>query len=132
LAAHEIKRLIEHNVQNVGMGTQLADQTGATMTEVVAAIEQVSALMVDIATATAQQHAGLAQVGEAILQMDQSTQQNAALVEQSTSAADSLRAQALQLTQSASVFKLPSDEVVVFTESESDEATQIGNVISVD
>ena len=105
-AAKEIKALIADNVERVERGTSLADQAGATMTEVVTASRLVTDLMGEISEASSQQSAGVSQVGQAIAQMDQATQQNAALVEQSAAAAESLRAQAQQLVQSVAVFKL--------------------------
>jgi methyl-accepting chemotaxis protein len=107
-AAKEIKALISDSVQRVEQGTSLADQAGATMTEVVTAIRLVTDIMGEISEASSQQSAGVSQVGQAITQMDQATQQNAALVEQSAAAAESLRAQAQQLVQLVAVFKLGS------------------------
>jgi uncharacterized phage infection (PIP) family protein YhgE len=76
------------------------------MTEVVASIKRVTDIMGEIAAASQEQSAGVAQVGEAVTQMDRATQQNAALVEQSAAAADSLKAQAHQLVESVAVFRL--------------------------
>jgi len=103
-AAKEIKQLIGDSVGRVEQGTQLVDKAGSTMTEVVNAIRRVTDIMGEISAASREQSAGVAQVGEAITQMDQATQQNAALVEQSAAAADSLRSQAAQLVQAMSVF----------------------------
>ncbi|WP_119292388.1 methyl-accepting chemotaxis protein [Azohydromonas sediminis] len=105
-AAKEIKTLITASVEQVEQGTGLADQAGATMQEVVAAIQRVSDLMGEISAASQEQSAGVAQVGEAVSQMDQVTQQNAALVEESAAAAESLKHQAQQLLQTVSVFKV--------------------------
>jgi len=104
-AAREIKELISTSLERVQRGASLADQAGATMAEVVAAIERVAAIMGEISSASAQQSAGVAQVGEAVVQMDHATQQNAALVEQSAAAADGLRSQARQLVQAVAVFR---------------------------
>ena len=101
-AAKEIKGLIDTSVERVARGTSLVDKAGVTMTEVVTAIRLVG----EISAASNEQSAGVAQVGDAITQMDQTTQQNAALVEQSAAAADSLRTQAQQLVQAVSVFQL--------------------------
>ncbi len=109
-AAKEIKQLITDSVGRVEQGTQLADQAGSTMHEVVAAIARVTALMGEISAASREQSAGVAQVGDAVQQMDQATQQNAALVEQSAAAADSLKAQARQLVQTVGVFRLPGGD----------------------
>jgi methyl-accepting chemotaxis protein-1 (serine sensor receptor) len=105
-AAREIKSLITASVERVEQGTALADQAGATMTEVVASIQRVTAIVGEISSASAEQSAGVAQVGEAIGQMDQTTQQNAALVEESAAAAESLRQQARQLVQAVAAFRL--------------------------
>ena len=105
-AAREIKGLIHASVERVEAGTALVDRAGSTMTEVVAAIRRVTDIMGEISAASSEQSAGVAQVGEAITQMDQTTQQNAALVEQSAAAAASLRSQASQLVDTVAVFKL--------------------------
>ncbi len=104
-AAKEIKGLINASVERVDQGTVLVDQAGTTMTEVVNAIKRVTDIMGEISAASVEQSAGVAQVGEAVTQMDQATQQNAALVEESAAAAASLKDQALQLLQAVAVFK---------------------------
>jgi methyl-accepting chemotaxis protein len=105
-AAKEIKGLITASVERVEQGTALVDQAGNTMEEVVAAIRRVTDIMGEISAASAEQHAGVAQVGEAVTNMDQATQQNAALVEEMAAAAASLKSQALELVDTVSVFKL--------------------------
>ncbi|MBS0611259.1 MAG: cache domain-containing protein [Proteobacteria bacterium] len=105
-AAKEIKQLITDSVQRVEQGTQLVDKAGSTMTEVVNAIRRVTDIMGEISAASREQAGGVAQVGEAVTQMDQATQQNAALVEESSAAAASLNTQAAQLVQAVAVFKL--------------------------
>jgi methyl-accepting chemotaxis protein len=105
-AAKEIKGLIDASVSRVQQGTALVDQAGATMTEVVHAIQRVTEIMGDISQATASQSTSVAEVGQAVNLMDQSTQQNAALVEESAAAATSLSSQAQQLVQAVSVFKV--------------------------
>ncbi|MDT7833668.1 methyl-accepting chemotaxis protein [Aquabacterium sp. OR-4] len=105
-AAREISGLIQTSVSRVGAGSQQADAAGRTMDEVVGAIRQVSDLVGEISAASAEQSQGVATVGEAVAQMDEATQQNAALVEQSAAAAESLRAQARQLVQAVSAFRL--------------------------
>jgi methyl-accepting chemotaxis protein len=104
-AAREIKDLISTSLERVQQGAALVDQAGKTMNEVVAAIDRVADLMGGISVASGQQSAGVAQVGEAVTRMDQATQQNAALVEQSAAAADSLKQQALQLVQAVAIFR---------------------------
>jgi len=108
-AAKEIKALISASVERVEQGTQLVDQAGVTMSEIVASIQRVTDLMGEISSAASEQNAGVSQVGQAVMQMDQVTQQNASLVEQSAAAAESLKAQALQLVQAVSVFRLAHD-----------------------
>ena len=105
-AAKEIKGLIGASVDRVEEGSRLVDQAGSTMQEVVNSIRRVSDIVRDISAASAEQSSGVAQVGAAITRMDQGTQQNAALVEQSAAAADSLKQQAEQLVQAVSVFKI--------------------------
>uniref|UniRef100_UPI00403F6943 methyl-accepting chemotaxis protein n=1 Tax=Herbaspirillum sp. DW155 TaxID=3095609 RepID=UPI00403F6943 len=105
-AAREIKELITASVDQVGQGTQLADQAGKTMEEVVNSIRRVSDIMVSINAATAEQNTGIAQVGQAVAQMDSTTQQNAALVEESAAAAISLSGQARELVQAVAVFRV--------------------------
>ena len=105
-AAKEIKGLIDTSVQRVGHGTQLADQAGASMQEMVGAIRRVTDIMGEISAASREQSSGVVQVGAAITQMDRSTQQNAALVEESAAAADNLRGQAAQLVQAMAFFQV--------------------------
>ncbi|MFG0640811.1 methyl-accepting chemotaxis protein [Delftia sp. WSY_22] len=105
-AAREIKQLIATSTTRVKQGTELADQAGATMAQVLQSIQRVTDLMGEISSASDEQSAGVAQVGKAVSQMDQVTQQNAALVEESAAAAASLRTQAQQLVQAVSIFQL--------------------------
>ncbi len=108
-AAKEIKALIVASVERVEQGSALVDQAAATMTEVVSSIRRVTDIMGEISSASREQAMGVAQVGEAVTQMDQSTQQNAALVEEMAAAASSLRSQANELVQVVAVFKLGTD-----------------------
>jgi methyl-accepting chemotaxis protein len=105
-AAKEIKGLIATSVERVEQGSTLAGQAGATMAEVVAAIRRVSEIVAEIRSATDEQHSGVEQVGHAVNEMDRTTQQNAALVEESAAAAESLRLQARQVVEAMAVFKL--------------------------
>jgi methyl-accepting chemotaxis protein len=107
-AAKEIKSLINASVERVEHGTTLVDQAGATMNEVVTSIRRVTDIMGEISAASNEQALGVAQVGEAVKQMDEVTQQNAALVEEMAAAASSLKNQAHDLVGAVSVFKLPS------------------------
>jgi len=104
-AAKEIKTLISDSVARVEQGSALADKAGTTMTEVVSAIRRVTDIMGEISAASREQSTGVAQVGEAITQMDQATQQNAALVEEMAAAASGLKSQALQLVNTVATFR---------------------------
>ncbi|MFJ3058247.1 methyl-accepting chemotaxis protein [Herbaspirillum sp. NPDC087042] len=105
-AAKEIKELIDTSVTQVGQGSALAGQAGDTMTEVVAAINQVTTIVNEISHSSAGQRAGVDKVGELIEQLDQTTQQNAALVEEMAAAATSLHHQAEDLNHSVDIFQM--------------------------
>ena len=105
-AAKEIKQLIGASVERVEQGSELVDKAGATMEEIVTAISRVTDIMGEISAASREQSQGVAQVGEAVTQMDQATQQNAALVEESAAAADALQRQARALVDSVAIFQL--------------------------
>ena len=105
-AAKEIKGLIGDSVDKVEVGSKLVNTAGETMTEVVASVKRVSDIMGEITRAGQEQSAGIAQVNQAIAQMDQVTQQNAALVEEAAAAADSMQEQAKQLSVVVGTFKL--------------------------
>jgi methyl-accepting chemotaxis protein len=105
-AAKEIKTLISASVEQIQLGSQQVDRAGDTMQEVVQAIQRVSQIVHEISVASQEQSQGVHQVGEAIAQMDHGTQQNAALVEQSAAAAESLRHQSNALVQAVAVFRL--------------------------
>ncbi len=105
-AAKEIKTLIDDSVGKVAIGSTQVEEAGSTMQQVVDSINRVTSIMSEIAVATAEQSDGVSQVNQAIAQMDDVTQQNAALVEQAAAAAVSLQEQSAQLAQVVSVFKL--------------------------
>jgi aerotaxis receptor len=105
-AAREIKALIEDSVHKVGEGNELVGAAGATMLEVVAAVQGAAAIMGDITLASRDQGQGIAQVNAAMAELDAITRQNAALVEQSAAASSSLADEAASLGQALSVFKL--------------------------
>ncbi len=109
-AAKEIKALINASVERVEKGTALVDQAGSTMTEVVSSIRRVTDLMGEISAASNEQSAGVSKVGKAVLQMDQVTQQNAALVEEISKAASNLKAKAQDLVQVVAVFNLGDEQ----------------------
>ncbi len=105
-AAKEIKALIGDSVDQVDAGGKLVDAAGQTMGEIVTSVKRVADIMNEITAASAEQTSGIEEVNRAIGQMDEMTQQNAALVEQAAAAAESLQEQALQLAQAVSVFQL--------------------------
>jgi methyl-accepting chemotaxis protein len=105
-AAKEIKTLIGSSVERVETGSRLVAEAGRTMDELVGAVQRVKDIMGEITTATAEQSDGIAQVNIAIAQLDQVTQQNAALVEESTAAAESLREQAMTLNGAVGTFQV--------------------------
>jgi methyl-accepting chemotaxis protein len=108
-AAKEIKELIGNSVEQVDIGAKLVQQAGSTMTDVVASVRRVTDIMGEITSASSEQSIGIDQVNTAITQMDEVTQQNAALVEQAAAAAASMQEQAARLAEVASSFKLGSD-----------------------
>ena len=108
-AAKEISALINESVTRVGQGTSLVTQAGATMTEVVEAIQKVTAVIGEINVASRDQALGVTQVGESVTQLDQVTQQNAALVEEMSAATSALKHQAEELVQAVAVFQLSDD-----------------------
>jgi methyl-accepting chemotaxis protein len=105
-AAKEIKTLIDDSVGKVAVGCKQVDAAGTTMQQVVASVSKVNDIIAEITVATKEQSDGIAQVNQAIAEMDGVTQQNAALVEQAAAAAESLQEQAGHLAQVVSVFKL--------------------------
>jgi methyl-accepting chemotaxis protein len=105
-AAGEIKDLINNTVQQVQAGSELVNQAGSTMDEVVASIRRVTSIMSEIASASSEQTAGIEQINQAIVQLDNVTQQNAALVEQAAAAASAMQEEAGRLTGQVGRFKL--------------------------
>ncbi len=105
-AAKEIKSLIGVSVEKVNSGARLVADAGQTMTEIVGSVQRVSDIIGEITASSAEQSDGIGQVNIAVTQLDQMTQQNAALVEQSAAAAESLKDQSAQLTHLVSTFKL--------------------------
>jgi len=111
-AAKEIKSLIDDSVSKVANGSALVDQAGRTMGEIVNSVQRVTDIMAEIAAASQEQSSGIEQVNLTITQMDETTQQNAALVEEATAAARSMEEQAGQLSQAVSLFKLGHPETI--------------------
>jgi len=109
-AAKEIKSLIDDSVHKVTAGTALVDQAGATMEEVVTSVRRVADLIGDISMASQEQNNGIDHVNKAIAQMDQVTQQNAALVEEAAASAESMHQQAEELAQAVQVFKIDASQ----------------------
>ncbi|VBC13083.1 methyl-accepting chemotaxis protein [Burkholderia pseudomallei] len=105
-AAKEIKQLIDASVERVNNGSALVGQAGETMTEILQAVRRVTDIMGEIAAASEEQSSGISQVGRAVTQMDEMTQQNAALVEEAAAAASSLQEQAARLRESVSAFQV--------------------------
>jgi methyl-accepting chemotaxis protein len=105
-AAKEITTLIKDSVDKVDIGSKQVDQAGETMNEIVQAVKRVTDIMAEIAAASIEQNSGIEQVNQAILQMDEVTQQNAALVEQAAASAEAMEEQALALTMAVNIFKL--------------------------
>jgi methyl-accepting chemotaxis protein len=105
-AAKEIKTLINDSVEKVDVGSQQVGEAGRTMDDIVTQVKRVNALITDISSATAEQTMGINQVSDAVVQLDQVTQQNAALVEESAAAAQSLSHQAKELVKAVATFRL--------------------------
>ena len=104
-AAKQIKDLIRDSVDKVNVGTDLVNESGNTLNEIVEAVAKVSSIITDISSSAAEQFAGIDQVNRAISEMDQVTQQNAALVEETTAAGENMSAQANSMMQLLSFFK---------------------------
>ncbi|WP_284215166.1 methyl-accepting chemotaxis protein, partial [Mixta theicola] len=105
-AAKEIKSLIEDSVARVDTGSVLVESAGETMSNIVSAVTRVTDIMGEIASASDEQSRGIDQVGLAVTEMDRVTQQNAALVQESASAAATLEEQASRLSQAVAVFRI--------------------------
>ncbi|WP_321860983.1 methyl-accepting chemotaxis protein [Burkholderia cenocepacia] len=118
-AAKEIKALIDASVERIRTGSTLVDEAGRTMSDVIGAVQRVTDIMGEIAAASEEQSSGIDQVARAVTQMDEVTQQNAALVEEAAAAAQSLEEQAARLRETAAVFQLD------------DEAARAGTVVAV-
>jgi methyl-accepting chemotaxis protein len=105
-AAKEIKGLINESIQRVTDGSELVDQSGKTLAEIVGSVKRVTDIIAEITAASQEQASGIDQVNKAIMQMDETTQQNAALVEEATSASQSMKEQARELMGQVAAFKL--------------------------
>jgi len=109
-AAKEIKALIDDSVGKVESGAKLVDQAGITMQEIVDSVKRVTDIMGEISAASHEQTTGIEQINQAITQMDQVTQQNASLVEESAAASEALQGQATKLAQAVSIFKVHASQ----------------------
>jgi len=109
-AAKEIKTLIDDSVGKVEEGSQQVHEAGQTMSEIVDSVRRVTDIMSEIMAASAEQSSGIEQINQAITQMDQVTQQNAALVEEAAAASESMQEQAAKLAQAVSVFQLDGSQ----------------------
>ncbi|MFY1878777.1 methyl-accepting chemotaxis protein [Achromobacter xylosoxidans] len=114
-AAREVKDLIEQSSSNVDNGAQQVRVAGDTMQEIVASVQRVTHIMAEITEASTEQSLGIDQINRAVTQMDDVTQQNAALVEEAAAAAASLEEQAKRLAATAAFFKLPAETVIDVT-----------------
>ncbi|MDO9204726.1 methyl-accepting chemotaxis protein, partial [Methylotenera sp.] len=110
-AAKEIKELISDSVSKTAAGTKQVENAGHTMQEIVISVKRVSDIISEIAAASSEQSAGIEQVNEAVMKMDDMTQQNTALVEEAAAAAESMMEQADELMNAVSVFQLDSESV---------------------
>ncbi len=108
-AAKEIKGLINESIQRVNDGSELVNQSGKTLEEIVGSVKRVTDIIAEITAASQEQAQGIDQVNKAIMQMDETTQQNAALVEETTSASQSMKDQAQELMRQVEVFKVDAD-----------------------
>ncbi len=108
-AAKEIKTLINESVQKVGDGSDLVNQSGQTLAEIVDSVKRVTDIIAEISAASQEQASDIDQVNKAVMQMDQGTQQNAALVEQVTSASQSMKQQAGALLEQVAFFKVTEE-----------------------
>jgi len=111
-AAKEIKGLIGDSTEAVQAGSKLVNEAGATMADIVDSVRRVTDIMGEITSASLEQTAGIEQINEAVAQMDQVTQQNAALVEQAAAASASMQEQAARLAEAVSVFRVDAGDAV--------------------
>jgi len=109
-AAKEIKGLINESIQQVTDGSELVDQSGKTLTEIVGSVKRVTDIIAEITAASQEQATGIDQVNKAIMQMDETTQQNAALVEEATSASQSMKEEARELMSQVASFQIVQTE----------------------
>jgi methyl-accepting chemotaxis protein len=109
-SSREIRQLIFDSVEKINNGSKLVDSAGKTMSDVVSQVRQVTDLVMRIADVSLEQSAGIGQINDGVTNLDNVTQQNAAMVDEATASAESLRMQAEQLAAAVSVFKLTQKE----------------------
>jgi len=114
-AAREVKDLIEQSTSNVDSGAEQVRQAGETMQEIVSSVQRVTQIMAEITEASTEQSIGIDQINRAVTQMDDVTQQNAALVEEAAAAASSLEDQGKRLAATAAFFKVPAETIIDVT-----------------
>ncbi|SIT39766.1 Methyl-accepting chemotaxis protein I serine chemoreceptor protein [Paraburkholderia piptadeniae] len=129
-AAKEIKQLIGASVERVNNGYTLVEQAGTTMGDIMQAVRRVTDIMGEIAAASEEQSSGISQVGRAVTQMDEVTQQNAALVEQAAAAASSLQDQAARLRQAIGMFRVNGGEAAVASKTVASAAKKAADAIA--
>jgi methyl-accepting chemotaxis protein len=116
-AAKEIKQLINNSVDKVHLGSDLVEKAGNTMSEVVKSVQKVTDIMDEITAASQEQASGIEQVNHAVIQMDQVTQQNAALVEEASAASKAMQNEAANLAQVVNAFKVNRVRNEVFSKT---------------
>jgi methyl-accepting chemotaxis protein len=126
-AAKEIKTLINESVRKVGDGSELVNRSGQTLSEIVNSVKRVTDIIAEISAASQEQAAGIDQVNKAVMQMDQGTQQNAALVEQATSASQFMKHQASELLNQVAFFKFKDEGLASVSYSKEIKRTGKGN-----
>jgi methyl-accepting chemotaxis protein len=109
-AAKEIKALIQDSVAKVDQGSKLVDESGRTLQEIVAAVKKVTDIVAEIAAASREQSTGIEQVNKAVMQMDETTQQNAALVEEAAAASEAIVEQVQSLNAMIARYRVQEDE----------------------
>lgn len=129
-AAKEIKHLINDSVEAVGQGTKLVDETGKTFSELVSSIEEVGNMIADIDGAGKEQSAGISEVSAAVSEMDEMTQQNAALVEQAAASSKSMEEQSQVLLEQVAFFDATGDGVAPTVKQDNPSVTSSNNVVS--
>ena len=130
-AAKEIKELIHDSVDKVNDGTKLVNSSGDALEEIVQKVKKVSDIVAEIAAASREQSAGINQVNKALLQLDEMTQQNASLVEEAAAASESMGAQARDLSELVSYFKLEEqekDQSIILLEAQTNEGSLSGQL----